>query len=181
MKTCTRCKIEKSFDKFSNNKSSKDGLTAFCKKCHQQYQRNNCYDLCECGNTKKKRAKTCAICKGRIKTEKSQGNKAKNSEGYILVFNSYHPNAPKSGYILEHRLVMEKKLGRYLLPTENVHHINGIKCDNDENNLELWITSQPSGLRLQDAIKYWEDQLELYKHTKYCIKREEDNYGNSPW
>lgn len=60
-----------------------------------------------------------------------------NKEGYILVYARGHPYASKSGYVLEHRLVMEKKLGRYLLPWEKVHHINGIKDDNRSENLQL--------------------------------------------
>lgn len=42
------------------------------------------------------------------------------------------------GRILEHRLVMEQHLGRYLLPSEVVHHVNGQRRDNRVCNLYLF-------------------------------------------
>ena len=48
----------------------------------------------------------------------------------------YYPMTSK-GNIVEHRLVMAQKLGRCLLRTEIVHHLNGKKNDNREENLEI--------------------------------------------
>lgn len=58
-------------------------------------------------------------------------------KGYILTFCPNHPYANSRGYVPEHRLVMEKKLGRYLLRFEKVHHLDGIKDHNDDSNLKL--------------------------------------------
>lgn len=57
--------------------------------------------------------------------------------GYILIYNPQHPFCDSKGYVREHRLVMEKSIGRYLEKDEEIHHINGIKNDNRIENLKL--------------------------------------------
>jgi hypothetical protein len=53
--------------------------------------------------------------------------------------------------IAEHAYVMQKVLGRALLPGENVHHKNGMRDDNRPENLEVWKVSQPAGQRSAEA------------------------------
>ncbi len=62
---------------------------------------------------------------------KWNGGRFKKVDGYVYVW------LEKKKYVLEHRLVMEKYLGRPLKSWEIVHHRNGIKDDNRIENLEL--------------------------------------------
>lgn len=57
--------------------------------------------------------------------------------GYWSVFKPEHPYANKQGHVKEHRLIMEVCLGRYLEPSEIVHHMNHDKLDNHVDNLML--------------------------------------------
>lgn len=65
------------------------------------------------------------------------GGRKKHSGGYVLAYSPKHPKADRNGYVLEHRVVMERHLGRILDEAEIVHHINGNKQDNRLENLAL--------------------------------------------
>ena len=67
-----------------------------------------------------------------------KGGRRKSSIDYILILKPNHPFCDKMGYVYEHRLVMEQMIGRYLKPSEVVHHINKIRNDNRPKNLELF-------------------------------------------
>jgi hypothetical protein len=60
--------------------------------------------------------------------------KWRKMHGYIVT---QHQRNGKRVLIQQHRWIMEKHLGRKLLPTEDVHHINGIKDDNRIENLQV--------------------------------------------
>jgi len=58
-----------------------------------------------------------------------KGGRRISWNGYVQVYNPTHPCCDNRGYIREHRVVVEAQIGRYLLPTEQVHH-RGTKDDN---------------------------------------------------
>lgn len=65
------------------------------------------------------------------------GGRHKTVNGYIVVRQPDHPNSMKSGYVLEHVLLISEAIGRPLEKGEVSHHVNGIKDDNRLENLRL--------------------------------------------
>lgn len=98
--------------------------------------------------------------------------------GYVKVMCKEHPRADRDGYVFEHILVMEKKLGRFLSRSEHIHHINGIRNDNRPENLTLMSqanhnlrTAYCSNCELKKEIRLLRWQVkELTEALQYRLK-----------
>lgn len=84
-----------------------------------------------------------------------KGGRIISKQGYVHVLQKGHPMAGKSGYVLEHRLVMAESLGRPLGPREEVHHINGVRDDNRLENLVLTTSGTHQKLHADTHRELW--------------------------
>lgn len=71
-----------------------------------------------------------------------------NADGYLAW-----------GNVRIHRLVYERYTGRALPKGSTVHHRNGVRTDNDIENLELWARNHPTGVRVADLLEVERQRL----------------------
>lgn len=138
-----------------------------CKYCSQEfpramYNKSTVYCSRTCSN--RDNSKKVSEQKMGFKNYKWKGGRKKTKSGYVLVYCFDHPNKDSHHCILEHRLIMEKHIERYLYSYETVHHKNGIKDDNRIENLELFASKHPPGQRVIDLVNWAKEILQIYNN-----------------
>ena len=87
-----------------------------------------------------------------------------SKQGYVFIRvypeDFFHIMAGSTGYVMEHRLVMAKHLGRNLHRWEIVHHKNHVRDDNRIENLQLVSDDKHRQITILEVrIKYLENLL----------------------
>lgn len=159
-------------------KKSEEGRKRFCSmNCHRLSQEQQLQAVCalsSCGKTYRRKSSAVGLycsreCYLAHRPELAQG--WINADGYRCISTGGNAAA-----LYEHRMLAEQLLGRPLLPTENVHHVNGNRADNRTDgpfvmddrgrlrsgNLEVWSTSQPAGQEIGPKLAWAREILALY-------------------
>lgn len=95
-----------------------------------------------------------------------KGGRIKNERGYVQILMHDHP-FNKRGYVREHRLVVEKQIGRYLLPKEAVHH-RGKKYDNRPHML-MAFSSQRAHNRFERGCVIKSEEIIFDGRKEQCV------------
>ena len=90
-----------------------------------------------------------------------KGGKYLATYSLVRCPNEFSSMANAGGYVLEHRLIMAKYLGRPLANTEVIHHLNGVPTDNRKENLVIVDSNSHERHTLNNLLKVRIRQLEL--------------------
>jgi hypothetical protein len=132
-----------------NKKGATKNFKGVCVNCNQEFETYK--------NPARKNPKFCSLkCIGEsqkgVNNPAYNGGKYFDSNGYVVLFMPNHPNCGVKKTILEHRFVMECKIGRYLTKKEVVHHIDFNKKNNEPSNLMLF-KNQKEHVKFHNQIK----------------------------
>ena len=141
-----------------------------CSNCNETINRKPSY------LAKTKEPACSRVCASSIQSRRVSANQLREKNpywkggirqrnGYIQILKPEHLFCDKKGYVFEHRLVVEKNIGRYLKKDEVIHHEDGNKKNNKINNLKIMKQGEHFSAHLKT---YWKDKI---KNTKNYFKK----------
>ena len=95
---------------------------------------------------------------------------------YKSVYKPDHHRANENGFVAEHIVVAEKKIGRLLYPKEVVHHVDHDKSNNDPDNLMVFASQADHAMFHRGGIAHMSDgvwtcrMLTMKAVCEYCGK-----------
>lgn len=101
-----------------------------------------------------------------------------NSHGYIKQLAYGHPIADADGYVMQHRLVAEKALGRVIEMKHPVHHVNRVRNDNRPANLVICESDAYHKLLHRRNLAFTATGNPLSAKCKFCKKWDLPIAGN---
>lgn len=181
LKACEQCATE-----FYPNYS---GEQRFCSvECVAESQRTRQVAACEfCGGDyvqgKGRRERFCsrpcwigASYKRPLDRQHNGKPAVLDNNGYVRIYEPGHPAATRSGWIFEHRHIVEQALGRALANAEHVHHLNHVRDDNRPENLQLLSHSEHSAITGKENGEALKAALEARQQLAEYVAR----YGPLP-
>jgi len=145
-KKCPRCGQVKTLTQFGRDKSAKSGIGFYCLDCDRAIARK--YYLRKIGKPEDTPYKP-------YNPENRRKGAKRIDEGYVFI------NCGNGEWKAEHRLIMEKYLKRPLQPGEQVHHINGVKTDNQLDNLFVFNRRDHSTGHMKTKLELAKTQWQL--------------------
>ena len=110
-----------------------------------------------------------------------KGGRIVTKKGYVYLWMPEHPNHNHLGYVLEHRVVMEKMIGRLLLPQEVVHHKDKNRGNNHPDNLQLFSENREHlAMELKGHRPHWTPDG-LARLKKSAARTGDRRRGTNDW
>jgi hypothetical protein len=169
-KICNECGISKPLTEFTPQKTNRDGRMGKCRHCWSMRKKRLLVEQVKSGRfgwckncnfplSRSPKGRKLPLCKKCLSGELSP-----HWKGGHLHVSGYRVMkvTGKNKGIFEHRLVMEKHIGRKLYKDETIHHKNGIRDDNRIENLELMVGAHARGITTKEAIDWAHKILERY-------------------
>jgi len=133
------------------NGRPKNGEDRTCKQCwkHFYVQAHQIKNYAGGGSYCSRKCTVAGVTGRKFRLKKDEVTRYVRSDGYVMVKVSIHR------FQLEHRLVIEREIGRKLKRNETVHHLNGTKTDNQPENLQVLSNSEHAKLHAALGTGRW--------------------------